>query len=277
MSPATPRSLRAASVVLLAAGLLPACSREPAPAQATVTPARSAPVAQVVRPALQDVLETTPGHIIGVSYPSGLARYPGLAAQAQRFAEDARMQVLQAEKQRQAAGEGPFELSLEFQLRHESPDLVVLAVDGSSFTGGAHGTPLIQRWVWLPREGRMLTVADLFPQPGSWERIAKEVRGQLNAQLSQRLASDDVTAAERAEMMKTATAMIDGGTEPRAENFAVFEPVLDGDGRIRALRFVFPPYQVGAYAEGMRTVELPSARLVADVAPAYRRLFGATG
>lgn len=243
-----------------------------APSAAAPRPA----IAATPRVELKDVLDTSPTHIVGISYPPELAKYPGLAAQARRYAEQARRQVLDAEKQRPAdPSQGPYELSLEFKLRHESPQLVVLAVDGSAYTGGAHGMPMIQRWVWLPAQNRMLTAADLFPRPESWQRIAGDVRTQLRSELQQRMDADGVAPGERAAMLKSAGAMIDGGTEPTAEDFAVFEPVLDGSGRITALRFIFPPYQVGPYAEGMHTVELPASRLVQDVAPAYRALFAA--
>ena len=49
--------------------------------------------------------------------------------------------------------------------------------------------------------------------------------------------------------------------------------MLDGEGRITALRFVFPPYQVGPYADGMQVVEVPARSLLPMVAPAYRGLF----
>jgi hypothetical protein len=45
------------------------------------------------------------------------------------------------------------------------------------------------------------------------------------------------------------------------------------DGRLSGLRFVFPPYQVGPYADGIQTVEVPAAVLLPHVAPAYRGLF----
>ena len=257
--------------------LLAACQGRDAPPPQATGAAR--PVAAAQAPvALKDVLETTPTHIIGISYPPDLAKYPGLAMQAQRYAEEAREQVVEAATHRDKDdAPGPYELSLEFKLRHESPTMVVLAVDGSAYTGGAHGMPMIQRWVWLPRDSRMLTAAELFPNRDSWERIAGDVRAQLGTELRQRMEADGVSPEDRAAMLKSATAMIEGGTEPGPDDFAVFEPVLDGDGKITALRFVFPPYQVGSYADGLRTVELPAARLVPEVAPAYRPLFGATG
>ncbi|GAB2522001.1 DUF3298 and DUF4163 domain-containing protein [Lysobacter humi (ex Lee et al. 2017)] len=256
--------------------LMAACSEREAakaPAASRATP----PIATTPRPMLEDVLETTGTHIIGISYPKELARYPGLASEARRYAENARQQVVEAAGERsKAAGDGPYELSLEFKIKHESPSMVVLAVDGSSYTGGAHGAPMIQRWVWLPDRGRRLTVGELFPDPASWKAISDEVRTQLQAELAQRLDADGVTGGERSQLIRTANAMIDGGTEPGPGDFAVFEPVLGATGRITALRFVFPPYQIGSYSEGMRTVELPSTRLVQHVAPAYRAMFEVT-
>ena len=256
--------------------LLAACGdREAAKQPAAARPA--SPIATTPRPVLEDVLETTGTHIIGISYPKELARYPGLALEARRYAEHARQQVLESATERpKTAGAGPYELSLEFKIKHESPSMVVLAVDGSSYTGGAHGAPMIQRWVWLPERGRRLTVSELFPDPASWTVISGEVRTQLQAELAHRLDADGVTGGERAQLLRAANAMIDGGTEPGPGDFAVFEPVIGAGGRITALRFVFPPYQIGTYSEGMRTVELPSARLVQHVAPAYRAMFEAT-
>ena len=58
-----------------------------------------------------------------------------------------------------------------------------------------------------------------------------------------------------------------------ARAFSEFEPRLGADGRIVALRFVFPPYQVGPYADGTQTVDVPAEVLLPHVAPAYRGLF----
>lgn len=271
----SPRRLRAA-LVAVSLGVLAACGgrQEDAPTGASPRPAATAAAAPKV--VLADVLETTPTHVVGISYPPALARYPGLAAQAQRYAEQARQHVADAVRQRaNDPALAPYELSLEFKLKHESPELVVLAVDGSSYTGGAHGTPMIQRWVWLPPENRLLTAAELFPQDGSWQAISTTVREQLRNAVVQRLDADHVPAAERAAAVRDASTMIDGGTEARADDFAVFEPVMTPDGKIGALRFVFPPYQVGPYADGLHTVELPAAQLVGMVNPTYRRLFEA--
>ena len=75
------------------------------------------------------------------------------------------------------------------------------------------------------------------------------------------------------EQLKNAADMIEQGTEPKPGNFANFEPVLDAGGKIAALRFVFPPYQVGPYSDGTQTVEVPAAVLLPHVPPIERGLF----
>ncbi|MEO6365378.1 MAG: RsiV family protein, partial [Luteimonas sp.] len=67
--------------------------------------------------------------------------------------------------------------------------------------------------------------------------------------------------------------MIDEGSEASAKNFAQFEPIAGPAGKLKGLRFVFPPYQVGPYADGTQTVDVPAEILLPHVAPEYRNLF----
>lgn len=260
-------------LMLIAAVLLASCRREqPAQPAAPATPVpAAAPMGSV---GLQDVTESTPDYIIGISYPSVANRYPALAAELRRYAESARSELVEAAKGRvKGEGAAPYELVLPFSELYVSPDLVSVGVDGSSYTGGAHGSPLIARWVWLPRQNRLLRASDLVAEGGGWQAISSFVREQLHTALSQRVDADELPPAERVEVLKGANRMIEDGTEPDPEHFSQFEPLVGADGRIRALRFVFAPYQVGPYSDGTQTVEVPSAVLLPHIAPAYRRLF----
>lgn len=255
---------------------LVACKREPAAPDAGSAPASPASVAAppLAPGGLQDVVETTPRYVIGISYPKSAAKYPGLAAALQAYAAASRKELMQAvEGLGNDRPPAPYELSLSFTELLDSSTLVAVAADGYNYTGGAHGSPLIARFVWLPGQHKMLTAKDLVPDPQSWQPISDAVREQLHTALSQRIDADAVPAAERADMLKSAGQMIDEGTRPDAQSFAQFEPVMGSDGRIAALRFVFPPYQVGPYADGTQTVEVPAEVLLPVVAPAYRGLF----
>ena len=127
--------------------------------------------------------------------------------------------------------------------------------------------------MWLPAQNTMLSSDKLVPDPKGWQAISDFVREQLHTALSQRIDADDVPAESRADMLKDAGRMIDDGTEAQADAFSEFEPRVGGDGRIVALRFVFPPYQVGPYADGTQTVDVPAEVLLPWVTPEYRPLF----
>ncbi len=250
---------------------LAACQRQaPDPSGQAAQPAPPAPAAVE----LKDVSESDPRYIVGISYPPSANKYPGLAAELKKYSDASRGDLKQAvEGLGDTPPTSPYDLSLAFTQLVETPDVVAIAADGSSYTGGAHGNPLIARFVWLPKQSRLLTAAGLVPDPKAWDAISGFAREQLHTGLSQRIDGDDMEATERAEMLRNAGRMIDEGTAPEPGNFAQFEPVMAEDGRIRALRFVFPPYQVGPYSDGTQTVEVPASVLLPNVAPAYRALF----
>lgn len=257
----------------LAMSLLTGCRRE-APEQQAESPAAPAAAPAAATPALEDVIETDPRYILGISYPPAVNRYPGLAAELRRYADAARGELMDAvagmDEQTPAA---PYDLSLAFSMVAETPQLVAVAADGSSYTGGAHGNPLVARFVWLPQRNELLQAEALLPDPRGWQSVSDYVAEQLHAALSQRIDADDLEPAERVQVVRSAGRMIDEGTGPEPDNFQQFEPVLDASNRMTGLRFVFPPYQVGPYSDGVQTVEVPARVLLPHVAPAYRDLF----
>lgn len=267
------------SVVLLSLLLCVAgCKREaavsPASGQAEV-PATADPAAPAAAvPVLKDVIETTDGYVIGISYPPVVNKYPGLAQEISAYTDAARAELMQA-----VAGFGndkpsaPYELSLAFEQVLDTPQLVAVAADGSRYTGGAHGEPLVARFVWLPRENKMLTANALVPKVEGWAAIAGYVREQLHTSVSVRADADEMPPEERLQFVRNADKMIDEGTEPDIDNFSQFQPVVGADGKLTAVRFVFPPYQVGPYADGTQTVDVPAAVLLPHVAPEYVGLF----
>src|SRR5688500_16654665 len=93
MSPGMFFPMAFASLLLLA---LPACDRQaPAPSTPAPTPGAPAPATTVASP-LQDVVETTPSYIIGITYPKSAAKYPELASALQAYSAAARKDLMQA-------------------------------------------------------------------------------------------------------------------------------------------------------------------------------------
>ena len=268
-------TLAIASAFVLA--LLSGCGREGDTA-APVAPLPDAgqPAAAAAPVALQDVIETKPDYIIGISYPQAIAKHPVLAQALQAYAESARADLMQAvaglEGRKPSA---PYDLSLQFTGLVDTPRIVAAAADGSSYTGGVHGNPLVQRFVWLPQRNEMLRSQQLIVDAAGWKVVSDYCREQLMTALSQQLDEDALEGDARAQVLRTGSKMVDDGTAPSAGNFARFEPVMNADGSIRALRFVFPPAQVGPYSDGTRTVDVPAQVLLPLVAPDYKALFRA--
>lgn len=268
--------LRTAFICLVLLGPA-ACKREAdVPTAAPASPGAGEPAAATApeAPVLKDVIETTDAYVIGISYPPAVNKYPGLAKALADYSEAAKAELLQAVA---AFGNdkptAPYELSLNFETVAETPQLVAVAADGSRYTGGAHGEPLVARFVWLPAQARLLTAEALVPQPQGWVAIGGFIREQLHTSVSVRADADELAPGERVQFLRSANKMIDEGTGPEAENYSQFQPVLDASGRITSLRFVFPPYQVGPYSDGTQTVEVPAAVLRPYIAPEYVELF----
>jgi len=267
---------------------LAACNRSPQPhGQAPAAPAGAQqPAASPGQVDLADISERDPRYLVGISFPPELKRYPALAAEVKRDAEAMRAEFLrQVAENKDYQGPGPFELSLAYSMVMQTPRIVAVAAEGTSFVGGAHGAPLLDRYVWLLPENRRLTAGTLVADPAGWGPISDYTRDQLMAVQRQRF-GEDVRADARSpgsdeqgddavdkEQLKDAADMIAQGTEANPGNFANFEPVLGPDGKIAALRFVFPPYQVGPYSDGTQVVEVPAAVLLPHLAPAVRGLF----
>lgn len=258
------------------------CSRgDPAAAVESRGADTSTPVADPV-PAgpveLEEVSEATPDYMIGISYPESAQRYPGVAAAMQAYADAARAELMEAvEGRRQvvdAGGSQPmYDLSLAFSELLVTPAVVAYAADGSTYTGGAHGMPLVARFVWLPGQQRMLTAERLVPTPAGWTDVAGYIRDQLHEALPARVDGTGLEAEDRQQLLRTGARMIDEGTAPEAGNFDQFEPLAGAGGRLSGLRFVFPPYQVAPYSEGVLQVDVPAPVLLPVVAPELRDLF----
>lgn len=265
------------AVLLLA---LAACGKQQAGAPDAVPDAAApataaAPVEETPAEAgLHDVIENNPRYVLGISYPPAVNQYPGLAQELDAYAAQAKAELLKAvDELGNDQPRAPYELSLAFDLLVETPQVVAVAAEGSSYTGGAHGQPLVARFVWLPQQQRMLTAQALLDSPAGWKAISDYTGDMLLEQAMVRAQGEEMTPQEQQAQVRNLSKMIDEGTAPEAANFAQFQPVMDAAGRIAALRFVFPPYQVGPYSDGTQSVDVPAAVLLPHVAADYRELF----
>jgi hypothetical protein len=172
-----------------------------------------------------------------------------------------------------AAPRAPYELSLSFEQVLDTPALIAIKADGSRYTGGAHGEPLVATFVWLPQQDKLLTAGDLIASADGWRAISDYVREQLRTRMSLRVDADEMTPEIRAEFVRNANQMIDAGTAPKAASFSQFLPISGATGKVAALRFVFAPYQVGPYSDGTQLVDVPVDVLRPYLAPEHAGLF----
>lgn len=264
----------AALIVLAIAG----CGKNDAPAPAAApeaAPAVEAPVdAASAAVELHDVIDTNARYVLGISYPPAANAHPGLARALSDYAGQARSELLKAvDELGNDTPTAPYELSLAFDMAVDTPKVVAVSAEGSSYTGGAHGQPLVARFVWLPERQELLTAQALVDSPKGWQAVSDYTRDKLLEQAMLRAQGEDLTPEEQQAQVRNLSKMIDQGTTPDAANFTQFEPVMDAGGRIAALRFVFPPYQVGPYSDGTQTVDVPASVLLPHVAAGYRELF----
>lgn len=264
------------SVVMLCltqAGCKPEPAAEPRP---SATPAAAGSEARPETVALVDVIETSPSRIIGISYPHDASIPAGLAGVLQQYAGQARDELQMAlDGLGNDQPRAPYELSLSFTVSADTPALMAVSADGSRYTGGAHGQPLMARFVWLKQQQRLLPIDALITEPASRAVLADYVQNALVQQMENRLRADQLSAEELASARSNARRMINEGTAPEMENFSQFLPVVDRQGQITALRFVFPPYQVGPYSDGTQTVDVPVSVLLPYIAAEFRGLFAA--
>lgn len=267
------RVLTVAALAILIAGCQKGAQQSPADALGS-GPA-SASVESADPALLKDVIERTPKYLVGITFPPVASSHPVLAKALRDYADAARADLAKAVEGAESSGTAaiPYDLSLNFTDISPRRDVIVIAADGSLYTGGAHGIPLIARFTYLPGEQRLLQASDLVPDAAGWKAISDYVRKQLADAVGKRLVEDDVPDADRAAIVKNAAGMIDEGTVPEAANFAQFEPIPSADGKWFGLRFVFPPYQVGPYSDGTQTVDVPAPVLMPHLAPAYRERF----
>lgn len=267
--------LLAMGSVLLAACSQPATEGQGeagAPASPATAPAQDAPTQLV------DVIETSPTQVIGISYPHDAGVPAGLARVLQDYAGQARQELQSAlDGLGNDTPRAPYELSLSFTVNADTPELMAVSADGSRYTGGAHGQPLVARFVWLKQEGRLLPIEELIVEPGSRKAVADYVQQQLIEQMESRLQADRLDDEQLERARSNGRRMIKEGTVAEAENFSQFLPVIDRQGRVEALRFVFPPYQVGPYSDGTQSVDVPLDVLLPHLEPKYRHLFASSG
>ncbi|MGG6461566.1 RsiV family protein [Solilutibacter silvestris] len=257
-----------ACTVVLAAS----CKREqPANAPTTAAP----PAAAVAPVVLQDQIEHTQTYLLGITYPKGMVLPSGLAREMKAYADASRKRLVDAAAPHKAGDAGvPYDMSLEFrQIVPQAKGLIAIAADGSLYSGGAQGDPLIRRFLWDAQGGSVIRAQDLLTGDAGWVTISNSVRETLIGQIRARMEDDKQAPEEIDKAVAKMKPIVEAGTQPAASGFSEFEPMIDAEGKLVGLTFVFPPYQVAGYSDGIQRADVPVAVFQQYLNPKYRNLF----
>lgn len=238
----------AVGVALLGAA---GCEREKRAEPARATAAATPPLA---------FEQNTGGVELSLTLPEALRAHPALhkrlydedTAALASFAEGAR-----EERAGMGADMPPYSLTVAWRVAAETERLLSLVREEESYAGGAHPNSDVRALLWDKQAGREAPVTALL----AGEARYPEVEAKLCAALAKQ-------KAERGG------APIGGGDYPCPkvdDSQAALAP--GGRGKAGGLTFLFPPYAVGAYAEGAYEVTLPTSSLKPALAPAYRSEF----
>lgn len=207
------------------------------------------------------------------SWPGAAASVGPLGAWLRHHADGQYAQARkEAEEGRQAAREGQFPFRAYSYEQHwsvaaDTPAVLVLASDGYTFTGGAHGMPFASSLIWDRATGRRIATGAMLD--------ARALAGAARAGFCKEL--DRQRAEKRG-------GPVDPGADDGVPEFnqcvdmaeQEIVPISRSGAALDAFRVIIGPYIAGPYAEGSYTVDLPvTPALLAAVKPAYRGWFAA--
>jgi hypothetical protein len=202
------------------------------------------------------------------SWPAEANRVPALRARlrAERDAAHARASADAAADARRRRREG-FEpmghsYSKSWRVAGSNAALLSLIASEATFTGGAHGMQRFSALLWDRARGRAVAARAVIGGGG-----LAAMRGRYCARL------DAMRAERRGETVRREAG------DPFSTCPAIAAQVLapadaDRDGRFDTLCILFPPYDVGPYAEGGYGVEVAfSGRDIAAIPAVWRPRF----
>jgi hypothetical protein len=173
------------------------------------------------------------------------------------------LDTLDSPTARAQAREMPWDLYLDIAISARTDRFINVQVDGSSFTGGPHPTPIVDSFTYDLQEQRVVGIGELFDDPHAAESaFASEARRQLFGALD-----------DQDEPLASDSEQIDAGTTPGRDHFRVFSLLTGPDDKVHGLTFIFPTYQVASYAAGPQAIDVPSEAFAAYLKPEYREAF----
>lgn len=254
-------------LVALAALTLPAMAA--CQQSAPVAGKRTAPAEQPQTTAPVSFERETETFAFTYEYPAQAAALPRLATMldAERDKALADLQKQAAEAQKDAADNdypfNPHMLGVNWKVTGESPEMLAMVGEISSFSGGAHGNTGFEALIWDKAANRRIALDAVFTDPvAALDPIRQPYCDALNADRRERRGED--MSDDPTDMFNTCP--------PFSE--LVLVPYAGGDDGFDRFMIIAGPYVAGPYAEGAYeiSVALPTASLD-RIKPEYRKAF----
>ncbi len=278
--------------MFLVSGLIAGCGRAPSESPLPGTSTRESvasghPVDTDHVDAIDTMEDSGEGWGFRAEWPAALARYPALLAAVEADVREAHREIkeLGLASVAYADAEGaaeviegqdfstpPVETQMKWSIVFETPTLVSVSLDGYTYTGGAHALPLFVVHHLDRTHDRLLEPAALMGDPAGWRALSESIRAELYRRAEESIA--EVPADQQDEVRRNSREWIDEGTMPGPEHLGLFVPLDDVDGRATKLSFIFPPYQVGSYADGSHAIEIEVTRIQPWLSPEWARALG---
>lgn len=264
---------------------LTACQQQPATTAASAPAASpSAPVipAPATAPSPASTAPVPGDHAISKHYkiaitlPDLPADETPLADALRTTADNAKRDFIQALPDPQTLPEfanRQFDLVLDFKIVAQTAAFTSVRETGSSDTGGAHPIPVDASFVFDRKQGKLVSLDDLFAQPDAARRaLANFAHDTLLKKFMANAPKPGEGSPDAIREWKANTIqMLDDGTKPTTVNYSVFvvRAGNSADTPSPGLTLIFPPYQVAPYVYGTQTVDVPAGVFVKFLKPAY--------
>jgi hypothetical protein len=188
---------------------------------------------------------------VDVDYPLEMAQYPEVAKVIDTFITDQQKTFISSYTPDYTLPSytNNWEMTINNEIYKFSDDIQTVVFNIHFYTGGAHPNSGYNTFTFDVKQGKQLTLEDLF-QNGDvpWDIIAKLAKDDLKTQLG------DMADEIMLEPGTTAT------NHDNYKNWALTD---------KSIIFFFDPYQVAAYAAGPQKVEIPFTTLHTLLVPPF--------
>lgn len=208
----------------------------------------------------------TDGIEVKLTLPEAVGRTPALYARLYSEGKNALDGFVEGStedvEQLKAAGlmQTGYSREIEYQATADTPRLLGLVRNDYEYTGGAHPNSSMQALTWDKATGKSLAVTELMRPGADMAAVDKAL-------------CDGILAEKK---VRTGEAAIDGEVKacPKLADVSVALERSTVAGKAGGLTALFPPYTLGAYAEGSYEITLPLTVIQPVLSPTYAGEFG---